>query len=137
MKYSDLASEKWYIWRDFYDSYLEKYRSKDNLQLSSLQEFLYESTWIFNANVSTILYKEVLSEYCDVYENATILYKTGTFGILWHKPWLLPVKLKYRYFKGRNFRGQKLLWVSKIAKFREIFGKNFREFSKIFIFGCQ
>ena len=44
-----------------------------------------------------------------------------------------------RYFKGRNFRGQKLSRVSKIAKFRDfkfrefhvmkkIHGKNFRDF---------
>ena len=55
---------------------------------------------------------------------------------------------KKSYFKGRNFRGQKLSRVSKIAKFREfkfrefhsmkkIYGKNFRDFMKIFIFGWQ
>ena len=49
------------------------------------------------------------------------------------------------YFKGRNFHGQKLSRVSKIAKFREFkfrefhsmkkfYGKNFRDFMKIFIF---
>ena len=52
------------------------------------------------------------------------------------------------YFKGRNFRGQKLSRVSKIVTFREfkfrefhfmkkIYGKNFRDFMKIFIFGWR
>ena len=52
------------------------------------------------------------------------------------------------YFNGRHFRGQKLSRVPKIAKFREfkfrefhlmkkIYGKNFRDFLKILIFGWQ